>query len=46
MKVNVCLIQDNPIFFDKETTVKKVEELVIKYGREGSKLIAFPESFN
>jgi nitrilase len=45
MKISVCLIQDSPVFFDKEKTIKKVEELVIKYAGEGSKLIVFPESF-
>jgi nitrilase len=45
MKINVCLVQDSPVFFDKEKTIKKVEELVIKYAGEGSKLIVFPESF-
>ena len=45
MKINVCLVQDSPVFFDKEKTIKKVEELVIKYAGEGSRLIVFPESF-
>jgi nitrilase len=45
MKISVCLVQDSPVFFDKEKTIKKVEELVIKYAGEGSKLIVFPESF-
>jgi len=45
MKVNVCVVQESPVFFDKEKTIKKVEELVIKYAGEGSQLIVFPESF-
>jgi nitrilase len=45
MKVKVCLIQDSPIFFDKEKTIEKIKELVIKHTTEGSQLIVFPESF-
>jgi len=45
MKLKVCLIQDNPIFFDKEKTFKKVEKLTTRYAKEGNKLIIFPESF-
>ena len=45
MKINVCLVQDSPVFFDKEKTIKKVEELTIKYAGQGCKLIVFPESF-
>jgi len=45
MKVKVCLIQDNPVFFDIEKTIDKVESLTIKYAAEGVNLIVFPESF-
>lgn len=45
MKIKVCLVQDSPVFFDKEKTIKKVEGLVRKYVGEGSELIVFPESF-
>jgi len=45
MKIKVCLVQDSPVFFDKEKTIKKVEGLVRKYAGEGSELIVFPESF-
>jgi nitrilase len=45
MKISVCLVQDSPVFFDKEKTIKKVEELVIKCAGEGINLIVFPESF-
>ena len=45
MKIKVCLIQDNPVFFDKTRTLKKVETLTKKYGKEGCELIVFPESF-
>ncbi len=45
MKVKVCLIQDSPVFFDKEKTLIKVEKLVSQYAKEGCQLIVFPESF-
>lgn len=45
MKLKVCLIQDNPIFFDKEKTFEKVETLCTQYAKEGNQLIVFPESF-
>lgn len=45
MKVKVCLIQDSPVFFNKEKTIQKVETLVSKYASEGCELIVFPESF-
>lgn len=45
MKVKVCLVQDNPVFFDKEKTLAKVEALTKQYAREGCQLVVFPESF-
>lgn len=45
MKVKVCLIQDSPIFFDKEKTIEKVEHLTSKFAEQDCKLIVFPESF-
>lgn len=45
MKVKVCLIQDNPVFFDKEKTILKLEFLVKQYAKKGCELIVFPESF-
>ncbi len=45
MKVKVGLIQDSPVFFDLEETVRKVESLTEKYAAEGCDLIVFPESF-
>jgi nitrilase len=45
MKVKVCVIQDSPVFFDKEKTIEKIEKLVEKHAREGCELIVFPESF-
>ena len=45
MKVKVCLIQDSPVFFDKEKTIQKIESLVTSYAKQGCDLIIFPESF-
>lgn len=45
MKIKVCLIQDSPVFFNKEKTLDKVEHLSKKYAKEGCQLIVFPESF-
>jgi nitrilase len=45
MKIKVAVIQDSPIFFDKEATLDKVEQLTAQYAKEGCKLMVFPESF-
>ncbi|MGB3150418.1 MAG: carbon-nitrogen hydrolase family protein [Maribacter sp.] len=45
MKVKVGLIQDSPVFFDKEKTLDKMEFLIKKYAGEGCELLVFPESF-
>lgn len=45
MKVKVCLVQDSPVFFDKEKTLQKLEDLTHEYGQDGAELIVFPESF-
>jgi len=45
MKVKVCLIQDSPVFFDKEKSLQKVETLVAENAKKGCQLIVFPESF-
>lgn len=45
MKVKVCLIQDSPVFFDKEKSIQKLESLTEKYAQKGYDLIVFPESF-
>jgi nitrilase len=46
MKVKVCVIQDSPVFFDKNKTIQKIENLVEKYKKEENvELIVFPESF-
>lgn len=46
MKINVCVAQSSPVFFDKEKTITKLEQLVKKYTAEQkTDLILFPESF-
>jgi len=45
MKIKVCVIQDNPAFFDLEKTIAKIESLVNTYAQQGCQLIVFPESF-
>ncbi len=45
MIVKVCLVQDNPVFFDKEKTLDKMEGIIAKNARLGCNLIVFPESF-
>lgn len=45
MIVKVAVVQDAPIFFDKEATLQKVETIAKQYAKEGCNLIVFPESF-
>ena len=45
MKVKACVIQDSPVFFNKEQTLAKVEKLTGEYASQGSQLMLFPESF-
>lgn len=45
MIVKVGLVQDSPVFFNKEKSLQKVEELTKKYAKEGCQLLVFPESF-
>ena len=45
MKLKVGVIQESPVFFDKEKTFKKVEQLTKKYAKQGCQLLVFPESF-
>ncbi len=45
MNVKVCLVQDSPVFFDKEATLIKTEQQVAKYAEQGCELIVFPESY-
>jgi len=45
MTVKVAIVQDAPVFFDKEKTLQKVETITKQYANEGCNLIVFPESF-
>lgn len=45
MIIKACVIQDNPVFFNKEKTIQKVESLTKQYARAQCELIVFPESF-
>jgi len=44
-KVKACVVQESPVFFDREACLQKIEQLVKKHATEGCKLIVFPESF-
>ncbi len=45
MKVKVAVVQESPIFFDKEACLQKVSALCKTYSAMGCELIVFPESF-
>jgi len=45
MKVKVGVVQESPVFFDKEKTLAKLEMLVATYAPQGCELLVFPESF-
>ncbi len=45
MKVKVCLVQDSPVFFDKDASLAKLEEITKQEAGLGCDLIVFPESF-
>ena len=45
MKVKVSVVQDSPVFFNKEESLQKLETLVRTCTSEGSQLVVFPESF-
>ncbi|MCX2718854.1 carbon-nitrogen hydrolase family protein [Lentiprolixibacter aurantiacus] len=45
MKVKVAVIQESPVFFDKEACLQKVSALCKIYAEKGCELLVFPESF-
>ena len=45
MKIKVSLVQESPVFFDKEKTMDKMEEIIAQNAALGCNLIVFPESF-
>jgi len=45
MKVKVGVVQESPVFFDKDKTLDKLENIVEHYAAKGCQLLVFPESF-
>ncbi|WP_297763993.1 carbon-nitrogen hydrolase family protein [uncultured Muriicola sp.] len=45
MKVKVGVVQEYPVFFDKEGTIDKIETLLSENAKEAYNLMVFPESF-
>ncbi|MEM1359689.1 MAG: carbon-nitrogen hydrolase family protein, partial [Bacteroidota bacterium] len=45
MRVKVAVIQESPVFFDKEATLQKLTSLLKEYAGKGAELLVFPESF-
>ncbi|MBT8282316.1 MAG: carbon-nitrogen hydrolase family protein, partial [Muriicola sp.] len=45
MKVKVGVVQDYPVFFDREKTLDKMESILSDHAKDGYQLMVFPESF-
>ncbi|WP_196892509.1 carbon-nitrogen hydrolase family protein [Aureivirga marina] len=45
MKVRVAVVQDSPIFFDKEKTIQKVRDIITENADKKCELFVFPETF-
>jgi len=45
MKIKVGVVQDSPVFFDKDKTIDKIEDITKKQAKKGCELLVFPESF-
>ncbi len=45
MKVKVAVIQESPVFFNKEASLRQVASLSKQYAADGCQLLVFPESF-
>ena len=45
MKVKVGVVQESPVFFDKQATLEKIASLVNEHAKQGCQLLVFPESY-
>ncbi len=45
MEIKVGVVQENPVFFNKESTFEKLASLTEEYAAKGCELLVFPESF-
>lgn len=45
MKVKAAVIQESPVFFDKQACLEKIERIIEKLSGQGCQLLVFPESF-
>ncbi|NER09649.1 nitrilase [Muriicola jejuensis] len=45
MPIKVGVVQDSPVFFDRDKTIAKIEELLDRYASLECDLLVFPESF-
>ena len=45
MKTKVAVVQDHPVFFDKDRTIEKIASICQQCATDGAGLIVFPESY-
>lgn len=45
MKTKVAVVQESPLFFNKEQTIQKIEKMVQECSGDGCRLVVFPESY-